>query len=303
MKKENIIIDGEYIREILNNPAILVTAAFVFNTVIDYYLADANMIRNYYRRYADDTMVREDNIKKYDGINGDKIQSMLHKEDVFEFLKRMTQEFPNVDYTNLYNNINELKVKDKLVGLKFKDVGGYYDPLNNKLVYNIKVRDSLRRIVIYHELLHVASTYKKDKTFYSGFSQIKDTTTVGIGINEGYTQLLTDKLIKTISLLQPYETESRIAGEIERIVGQDKMQELYFRADLPGLIAELSKYATRNEVIKFINEVDFAHNYKYKKFRKEDVHMIKEVFDDINNFLSRSIERKEYGLKEKTKHK
>ena len=44
-------IDSKYIREILNNPAILVTAAFVFNTVIDYYLADANMIRNYYRRY------------------------------------------------------------------------------------------------------------------------------------------------------------------------------------------------------------------------------------------------------------
>lgn len=296
MKRENLEIDANLLQGILNSPFIFVIPAALLGNMIESIKVNNNMFKDYYSIYEDDILETAEKPKKYDCINGYRIQKMSYRDEVFEFIKRLVQEFPDVDCTNLYNNINELRIKNESFLTTINHLGGYYDPTSNRLVYNNKLPEAYRRTIMYHELLHMASSYKSDKKIYSGFLQVDNKITVGIGINEGYTQLLTDKLIKTISLLQPYETESRIAGEIERIVGQDKMQELYFRADLPGLIAELSKYATRNEVIKFINEVDFAHNYKYKKFRKEDTHMIKEVFTDINNFLSSSLERSNKNL-------
>lgn len=296
MKRENLEIDANLLQGILNSPFIFVIPAALLGNMIESIKVNNNMFKDYYSIYEDDILETAEKPKKYDCINGYRIQKMSYRDEVFEFIKRLVQEFPDVDCTNLYNNINELRIKNESFLTTINHLGGYYDPTSNRLVYNNKLPEAYRRTIMYHELLHMASSYKSDKKIYSGFLQVDNKITVGIGINEGYTQLLTDKLIKTISLLQPYEMESRIAGEIERIVGQDKMQELYFRADLPGLIAELSKYATRNEVIKFINEVDFAHNYKYKKFRKEDTHMIKEVFTDINNFLSSSLERSNKNL-------
>ena len=58
----------------------------------------------------------------------------------------------------------------------------------------------------------------------------------------------------------------------------------------------MTKYSTRSEVIKFINEVDFVHTYRPIKIKKEENYMLREAMNDINNFLSSSLERSNKNL-------
>ena len=296
MKRENLEIDANLLQGILNSPFIFVIPAALLGNMIESIKVNNNMFKDYYSIYEDDILETAEKPKKYDCINGYRIQRMSYRDEVFEFIKRLVQEFPDVDCTNLYNNINELRIRNESFLTTINHLGGYYDPTSNRLVYNNKFPEAYRRTIMYHELLHMASSYKSDKKIYSGFSQVDNKIIVGMGINEGYTQLLTERINPKITLAIPYEFENKIVRKIEQIVGQDKMQDLYFKADLPGLIDEMTKYSTRSEVIKFINEVDFVHTYRPIKIKKEENYMLREAMNDINNFLSSSLERSNKNL-------
>ena len=131
----------------------------------------------------------------------------------------------------------------------------------------IKVVDETDESTIFHELFHLASSYydSKTKMSYCGFHQINMITiyNVGRGINEGYTQLLTNRYSKGNPY--SYSEETRIASIIENVIGKENMQKHYFMGNLKGLIDELAKYISKEEIMKFIQMVDFDVEYRYQK--------------------------------------
>ena len=83
---------------------------------------------------------------------------------------------------------------------------------------------------------------------------------IGIGINEDYTEYLLEKYFKE----EPeYDRRAIFIQEIENLIGEDKLEEYYFNADLPSLIKELSKLSNKSEVIRLIYEYDALYNITY----------------------------------------
>ena len=180
-------------------------------------------------------------------------------------------------------------------------VGGTYNIKDNLIdLETTKLSKLLNSI--FHELLHASSTRVdlENNVIYSGFSQMhihkedpRKNEVYGIGINEGFTQYLANKLFdpnhNAISAYSVYQEEQAIARALEKIVGEEKLRSLYFRADLQGLVNELEQYATREEIYKFINYTDVLFYYSQdKKLKFKELDEVKEF---INMFLIKAYDK------------
>jgi hypothetical protein len=207
------------------------------------------------------------------------------KNIVENFAKVLTDNIPQKDLTNFYNNINTIKIghpEEANFDPKTTSFFDYAAKLSSKInddnnagtysvVGNVIALNDIEKLdAINHELLHLASgisATEEDDTYYGGFAQkyysLKDgMVVIGEGLNEGYTELLNRRLFPgehggTVS----YEMVLSLAGKVEEIVGKDKMQSLYFNADLKGLIDSLKEYASEKEIMDFIANTDFLLNY------------------------------------------
>lgn len=112
--------------------------------------------------------------------------SRKYGEMVSFFVKRMKEVKPNFKFRYLEENIKTLSIKDKLF---LGDFVAEYQTFENRILLTYKHKITS----IYHELMHMASYYmSNDGIHMSGFRQFKiHTFNIGIGLNEGYTQLLT----------------------------------------------------------------------------------------------------------------
>lgn len=128
------------------------------------------------------------------------------------------------------------------------------------------------------------------KGVFSGFSQSyfdKDTNkkiSFGSGINEGYTEYLTKRYFARYIQNSNYKDLVSFVREIEKIIGYEKMEKLYFHADLKGLILELSKYISEEEIMKFINNVDFYNKHKFDKNARK---LLEVTLKEIDEFLNK----------------
>ncbi|MBR5370316.1 MAG: hypothetical protein IK137_03320 [Bacilli bacterium] len=232
--------------------------------------------------------------QKYDGVDNLKIFGQPRSDVILNFAKFLTTTFPDYDLTNFYNNINELKVKEKnLLGLWLATgVGavGLYLAKSNSILVHSKLNNKETNKVLFHELLHMASTVIKDGVRYTGFCQkrVKNgISIIGKGLNEGYTQLLTERYCKGPDICGPsYKQTLKIMIFLEKAIGKEKVERLYFKADLPGLIKEMGKYVDKHEIARFISGTDFIYTYfssSIKMRKKEE--MIKEKFKDVYTIL------------------
>lgn len=232
--------------------------------------------------------------QKYDSVDNLKIFGQPRSDIILNFAQFLTTTFPDYDLTNFYNNINELKVKEKnLLGLWLATgVGavGLYLAKSNSILVHSKISNSEIKMVLFHELLHMASTVIKDGVRYTGFCQkrIKNgISIIGKGLNEGYTQLLTVRYCKGPDIGGPsYKQTLKIMKFLEKAIGQKKVESLYFKADLPGLIREMGKYIDKHEIASFISGTDFIYTYfgSSIKSRKKD-EMLKKKFKDVYTIL------------------
>lgn len=226
---------------------------------------------------------------RYDDINFDNLISMKFGELFSRFANVILSKFHYVNLTNFYNNLNEIRID--LYDLRTKNkyfhrgIFGYYDVKKNA----IKLDEDYVSVIIFHELFHMASSVYLNGNYYSGFRQYSsdDYTSIGKGLNEGYTQLLTERYFgHNDDFGKVYEYETFIAGKLEEIVGKFKMQELYLSANLYGLIKELNKYISYEEIINFIRCLDFLNNNLNNKttliFRMDTI--VKRI-KIINSFL------------------
>ena len=194
---------------------------------------------------------------------------------ITEFIQVMKENILEKDLSLMFNNFNTLKIKFKNYKitniLSLSDTYGGYNPLKNTLILDINDFES----TIDHELFHVSSSLNYlNRLLISGFHQTilknkKVIESIGIGINEGYTQYLAEKYFSNKrNIMSAYRYQVAIVKLVEEIVGANKMQSFYFNADLFALINELSYYNDKGKVIEFIKSLDFLHkklsnpNYK-----------------------------------------
>lgn len=172
---------------------------------------------------------------------------------------------------NFLNNIRGLYFEIQ----KDKDVTGLYDHINNYLVLTLPdltfdyTTDPLCQETIFHELLHMSSAYLGKNKNAIGFQQYvhmtANTEHYGHSLNEGYTELLTKRYFnrRGNDRVEYYDEEQKIALKIEKIVGREKMIELYFKADLYGVVEELDKRGL--DGLDIIHRADLASYFDDKK--------------------------------------
>ena len=187
----------------------------------------------------------------------------LKKEnkEVFDFSKKIILRVKKTNIRNLGNNIQTLKInknkKNKLIMiLKNDSTIGNYNPKTNEInTYNDK------KTTLNHELLHASSS----NPFYTsvGFNRIfKENeeinlkyNEIGRGLNEGYTELLNNRLFKEKSFSYIYL--NKIAYLIELLFeNKDEMKDYYFNNDIEGIIYELNKYTSNEEIINLLIDID-----------------------------------------------
>lgn len=175
-----------------------------------------------------------------------------------DFTNTITNRYSGDALINFYNNIYDLNVKVNL-GLMFLAIGGDYSLEKNEITVSSPYS-------IFHELFHMSSSYYDCKCHisYSGFWYSSSISfdgrfiDLGSGIDEGYTELLAKRYFgEKYEMSTVYTFESSIASKVEKIIGRDRMEELYFKADVLGFINELKKYTSLEETIRFISVLDY----------------------------------------------
>ena len=82
---------------------------------------------------------------------------------------------------------------------------------------------------------------------------------IGDGLDEGYTQLLSERYFGDVEGVYTYLV--KVVGLLEEAVGAEKMTSLYLKADLPELINELKEYASEEEILRFLSALDFVRDH------------------------------------------
>ena len=213
-------------------------------------------------------------------------------------------------YQLLLDNISKVKIKtDEKSNNDIVSAGGDYDPEGIITLYN-----NAEDITFYHELLHASSTYynKEKQERFSGFNHqsIPNKLNIGLGFNEGYTQLLTERLFNDGNSSNSYENEVFYVRLIEELVGADKLSELYFKSNLNALISELSKYNSQESIYQFMDNMDLFIILKQIindknnenessiptlesiQFSQEIDEKIMETYNNLNKFILESFENK-----------
>ena len=205
------------------------------------------------------------------------------KKFFIQFSNTMNNHFQKDDLIIFYNNINHLTISYNT--FKHSIFKKYAIAYYNKKTNEIKVDKTYLSTAIFHELLHMSSCIYKDGISYSGFYQLSDdyTLDLGLGINEGYTELLNRRYFHYDEQFKSgYQLEIKIVEKLEEVIGKNKMEKLYLSANLPGLIAELKQYSKEEEIIEFISNIDFITKHLDDLFGKI---MLPKVLNNINQFL------------------
>ena len=147
-----------------------------------------------------------------------------------------------------YFNLDKFLEKIQHTEFNKIDDNGYgeFFPDTNKIIYS----DTTSLI---HELLHLSSSFETDLCGFMAYDE--DEEQCGMGLNEGYTEYILSKYFYE-NKDSPYGLETICAQLIEKIIGEDTMEKLYFEGNLKGLIQVLSKYTTEKEIKCFIEALD-----------------------------------------------
>lgn len=221
----------------------------------------------------------------------------LKKEnkELYDFSKVVILYANKTSIRNLGNNFQTIKInknkKNKLIMiLKNDSTIGKYNPKTNEInTYNDK------KTTLNHELLHASSS----NPFFSsiGFNRIfKENkeinlrhNEIGRGLNEGYTELLNNRLFKEISF--SYIHLNKIAYLIELLfTNKNEMKDYYFNNDIEGIIYELNKYINKEEIINLLIDIDELYYNKsillYYKIKKRifKIYEQNKTKEEIKNF-------------------
>ena len=218
---------------------------------------------------------------KYKKIKKEKINyTTLFKK----YYNKIIQTYPDVNLYCLVNNAKSLSVEK----IDANNKNGEYDVLNNI----IGLGENAKKRTLSHEFLHMASSYDFGKHIRSGFadySYVDEDKYIchGQALNEGYTELLNERLFGVNEL--NYKEFKYVCDILEKIVGEKNMSKMYFEMNLYGLIKDLSKYNSEDNVKRFILNLDDLYHYVFNDYKIEDtekrIDKILELSNKISFFL------------------
>jgi hypothetical protein len=210
-----------------------------------------------------------------------------YNDSIKNFAQTIELQLPHVDSRVFLYNLKNLKILEKdnlkknIFGHSAKILAQYYMSPNGSVISILKDEN-----VIDHELLHMASTVCIYDEYYSGFYQknMMHKIELGNGLNEGYTQLLTERYFIKHKHYNSYYLCKGFAYNLEQIIGRESMEKMYFRSDLYNLIRSLEKYDGEKNIIKFIANVDFIcdHCDCMRSLKSKNT---TKAIEDINAFL------------------
>ena len=161
---------------------------------------------------------------------------------------------------------------------------------------------------IFHELMHRLVTRVFDNYIYTGFKQVKlgvkkglhyTIFCIGDGINEAYTQMLTERYFTDYGCGQSYVILTDLAYFTESIVGAKKMEKFYFDSDLYSLVNELAKYSSKEEAIEFIRTFDVLFDRYYNRGTHISLMLAKRTYKKLLKMLfAMEIEKIKKEIKE-----
>ena len=225
------------------------------------------------------------------------------KKIIETFKNKMQETFKEKDLKNMNNNLLTLKItKYNLLLSKIlkhlTDTNGCYEIDLNKI--KIYQEDD----TIYHELLHLSCNNRKNDNNIIGFDHhtIKDKyiLSFGVGLNEIYTEILTNRLFgKEIN--ESTSKTIKLVLLLEQLL--EDLPSLYLNSDLYELVIKLSKYTSINESLDFIYNIDRLFEIEMKNnIRKQDKEKYKEIYIKTLSFLKQyKFKKEKQEQKKKTK--
>jgi hypothetical protein len=198
-----------------------------------------------------------------------------YNNTVEEFKRVFEENYTKEETKSMLQKLNCLNIKERWNhldrSLEYIPLG-YYNSEFNCIVlerYDDPDFDEDVNQTLLHELFHMASTKKIGDTLVTGLEIPGE---IGFALNEGYTELLTKKYFSNKKVS---DKNSFLAAGIESIVGSEKMQEFFINANFNGLVMELSKYSSREDVLKLIYAMDNYNGAIYNsKLYRNIVHEI-----------------------------
>lgn len=236
-----------------------------------------------------------ENVNK--SIDFSKINENKYKDVITYFCVVLINHFEPGVLNCFYNNINSLKVNDSVENI-FDVVnmislsGAYFNEENSISLYK-----NNKRATLFHELFHMASSRLEGQNFFSGFSYSHHTDALkdfGDGLNEGYTELLTKRYFGNVEHIElDYDYQVLIASLLEDIVTRDVMERLYLTADFQGLVGVLKKYSYEDEILLFVNNMDFVLEHGFDEgLTLNNKRILNSVIKDITVFLFKAYNKK-----------
>ncbi|MCM1370525.1 MAG: hypothetical protein NC181_01345 [Clostridium sp.] len=249
--------------------------------------------------------------RKYDNVDMQRLLKMELGKLIVNFTNTIKKNFNDNDLTNFYNNINEVKINNNTGFFDYFKRKKSYDTLGHYKVEKNTIEIIHNKYSIYHELFHLLSTHIGENIGYFGFMQYSEENghenAIGYGIDEGYTQFLTQRYFdnnKGEWDKVGYKYQVYVAEIIEKVVGRNQMESLYAKGNLYGLISELQKYVSSDQIYNFINDMDFVYRVQYNGENTTNENMCSSI-KRISEFLIICYSKKmiyNYDLKEAIKH-
>lgn len=268
-----------------------IVISYIGNKVIDFALTNYKLKKDYKPKSIGYMQTAPEIDTSFSNYDTSELLKKQFGQYVIYFVETIIDKIPNADFKLLHNNLKDFQITFN--NFKFENfllnkhtVGAYFVTENKIRIQNL---DFNRHI--YHELFHMANSFyrKEDGIIFSGFSQnfLQRKENIGDGLNEGYTELLAQRYFSNKEeASKAYRTEVHYAHKLEMIVGKDRMEQLYLKADFLGLVQELKQYETEEKIMEFMAGMDFINKYlrKKKNFPIQQS-MLKTKLIQINQFL------------------
>lgn len=242
------------------------------------------------KEYSTNPKIEIKKVKSYPQtmLNKEKLNKLPLSQCIEEFINVISSNSETFDFNIFNHNLETLKIENGSLTMdnflhKINRVA-YYEPVYNEIFVDDKN-------AIYHELFHASSRiYTPNKNLVSsGFFQMYKDEPIGNGLDEGYTQFLTERYFPKYSKNDKkfYCFEKLVASKIEEIIGKNKMENLYSHSNLYDLIEELKKYSSEEDILLFLQRLDFFTKYTSKKIPRNYYSLILLSAKDIASFVIR----------------
>ena len=176
------------------------------------------------------------------------------KKELFGVLKSIESLIPEDCRQNFYTNLKTLRLNISYTTEFGGNVSGLYNGKNNEIFINKNMLDKLSQndsvqdleklkdvvlMTIYHELLHMASTTRDEKTnhYVSGFQHIERDKNGEFlysedfqGMTEGFTEKLTMLAFgrKTFESTSEYGRQMNLVEQLYQLIELETMKRAYF---------------------------------------------------------------------------